>query len=68
MENLDETFSIEEVVLPSRKEAPSGCELCQHCFLLRGTFLEKVRHGQLMRRRENSGMNGSLSHENEHKE
>lgn len=37
----DQLFSIEKVTVVPRKGAASGCNVCQHCFLLRRAFLEK---------------------------
>jgi hypothetical protein len=43
MESLDKFLHIEEVTVQPRKAAASGCDLCQHCWLMRKAFLEKKR-------------------------
>ncbi len=42
-EELASLFRIEEVVLPaaSAPKIESGCDLCQHCFLLRNSLLRR---------------------------
>ncbi|HEY7416730.1 MAG TPA: hypothetical protein VH593_16210 [Ktedonobacteraceae bacterium] len=42
-QDLNSLFRIEEVVLPAATapKVESGCDLCQHCFLLRSSLLNK---------------------------
>jgi hypothetical protein len=35
-------FTIEQLtVVPGRKQIIGGCDLCQHCWLVRGDFLQQ---------------------------
>lgn len=68
MMDSDALFDIAEVAIIPRKEAASGCDLCQHCFLLRRAFLEKQRQEKLARQCSNETAQERLSAENISKE